>query len=117
MAVHLHADTPEYHRPWWIRAVVNEGKISPEEGYRLYEALQNQPEPIEQQETENTTTHSENDLDSEMRKRMNGIYKDAEPILRKTILSALETASFVADTVREKIREELNAEGDELSGE
>jgi len=95
-----------------IMSKVNEGKISPEEGYRLYEALKNQPDVEKQQETENDEDCSEGDSESELRQKMNSIYKDAEPYLRKTILSALETAVFISDTVREKVRDELNAEKD-----
>ena len=82
-----------------IMSMVNEGKISPEEGYRLYEELNGRCDTAEQP--------ADDDLADEIREKVSSIYRDVEPHLRKAILSALETAAFVSDTVREKIRDEL----------
>ena len=93
-----------------IMSMVNEGKISPEEGYRLYEELISRPDAAENPTSESNTNGSEDHLAGEAHKKMSSIYEEAEPYLRKTILSALETAMLVRDTVREKIRDELASE-------
>ena len=95
-----------------VMSKVNEGKISPEEGCRLYEELRSQPCCEEEQPAENSADFCGCVSESRLREKMNNIYTDAEPYLRKTILSVSETAVFVSETVRDKIRDELNAAKD-----
>lgn len=90
-----------------IMTLVNEGKMSPAEGYRLYEALDSRPDADEQQEREHGADRAEDGAAQTMREKVHGIYQEAEPSLRSIFLSALETAASVAETVAKKVYEEL----------
>ena len=91
-----------------VMSMVNEGKISPEEGFKLYEELRIR----ENAAAENSSDCCGSITESSLREKMNSIYKDAEPYLHKTILSVLETAVIISETVRDKIRDELKAAKD-----
>ena len=108
-----------------ILNMISEGKISADDGAKLLETVYKNEDSSSESDNNQTEVSSivvdiNDSLGTEIRNRLNSIYNDVEPQLKRTVMSAienaLESASLVSNTVLESIKTNI-LEPEEARGE